>query len=60
MQPISTKYLSLWMGSFVIVGSFLYFHFEVPLLPIGLAGIVTFGIALGRRFLSKRAPKPGS
>ena len=46
--------LSLWLGSFLIVASFLYFHFQVPLVPIVLAGGLTLAITLLRYWPHKK------
>ncbi len=51
LQPLKAtpaRKLALWLGGYVIVGSFLYFHFGAPLMPIGLGGLVTLGITLTR------------
>jgi small neutral amino acid transporter SnatA (MarC family) len=55
----SSRLMILWLASFAVVASFLYFHFGVPLLPIALAGGVTLVITATRCFLSGRARSPG-
>ncbi len=47
-DPKARRALALWLGSFLIVVSFLYFHFGVPLLPLVLGGVLTLGISIFR------------
>ena len=42
------KRLSLWLLSFLVVAIAMYFYFHAPLLPIVLAGVLTFMITLLR------------
>jgi membrane protein implicated in regulation of membrane protease activity len=51
----SARVMSLWLGSFIVVASFLYYHFGVPLLPIVLAGGFTLVVTVIRYFFSRRA-----
>jgi len=55
----SNRLMILWLASFAVVGSFLYFHFGVPFLPIALAGGLTLVITATRCYLSGRARSPG-
>ena len=50
-----SRLMILWLASFVVVASFLYFHFGVPFLPIALAGGLTLVITVTRCFFIGRA-----
>jgi hypothetical protein len=54
-----SRLMILWLGSFAVVASFLYFHFGVPLLPLALAGGLTFVVTATRCFLNGRARSSG-
>ena len=47
----SYRWLAVWLGSFLMVGTVLFFYFNVPLLPILLAG----GITLFASFIKFRS-----
>jgi len=53
-EPTTGRWLAVWLGSFVLVASLLYYHFGVPLFPIALAGGITLVVTAIRYFHNRR------
>jgi hypothetical protein len=44
------KLLTIWLGSFIIIATFLFFYVNIPLSPLLLGGLVALGMTLYKHF----------
>ncbi len=50
------RYLALWLGSFLVIGTVMLFYFHVPPLPVLSAGVLTLIITVARILKKKQHP----
>ena len=48
------KRLFLWLGSFLIIGACMAYYFNMPIVPIALAGLMTLIVTLLRHWTSNK------
>lgn len=53
MSGRSRYTVELWLGSFLFVATLLVWYFRAPLVPVLIAGAVTLGVTLLRRWLAR-------
>ncbi len=53
MSGWSSRAFELWLGSFLFVATLLVWYFRAPWVPVVLAGAVTLGVTLLRRWLAR-------